>query len=51
MPIRGWLFARDDDPDVVFMRWNGYPAGDEKGALGRAFDKTEKSWVPMERAQ
>jgi hypothetical protein len=38
-------------PDVVFMKWAGYPKGGEKGALGRAWDKTEKSWIPREQAQ
>jgi hypothetical protein len=31
------------------MKWNGYPTGGEKNALGRAWDKTKKSWIP-ERA-
>jgi hypothetical protein len=44
-------YAKDDDPDVVFMKWNSYPKGGEKAALGRAFDNTEKSWIPVQRAQ
>ena len=47
----GWDYAKNDEPDVVFMKWNGYPRGSEKGALGRAWDKTQKSWIPMEPAQ
>jgi hypothetical protein len=26
-------FAKDDDPDVVFMKWNGYPRGGEKSRV------------------
>ena len=38
-------------PDVVFMKWNGYPKGGEKAALGRAWDKSEKSWIPVTQAR
>ena len=38
-------------PFVVLMKWNGYPRGGEKAALGRAWDKTEKSRMPVTRAQ
>jgi hypothetical protein len=47
----GWDYAKDNDPDVVFMKWAGYPRGGEKGALRRAWDKSEKSWIPVEKAQ
>jgi hypothetical protein len=46
-----WDIAKRGTPDVVFMKWNGYPKGGEKGALGRAWDKTQKSWLPVTRAQ
>jgi len=42
---------KDGKPDVVFMKWNGYPKGGEKMALGRAWDKSMKSWIPTEKAQ
>lgn len=42
---------KDGKPDVVFMKWNGYPRGGERGALGRAWDKTTKSWIPVTRGQ
>jgi hypothetical protein len=48
---QGWDYAKDDDPDVVFMKWNGSPTGGERAALGRAWDKSEKSWIPVEKAQ
>jgi hypothetical protein len=35
--------GEDDNPDVVFMKWNGYPTGGEKAALGRAWDRTRKA--------
>ena len=35
----------------IIAKWNGYPKGGEKGALVRAWDKTQKSWIPLERAQ
>jgi hypothetical protein len=46
-----WNYKKDGTPDVVFMKWNGYPKGGEKGALGRAWDKTERGWVPRKKAQ
>lgn len=46
---------KDGKPDVVFMRWNGYPAvrtgSGQEGALRRAWDKTGKSWIPVTKAQ
>jgi len=44
-------YAKDDDPNVVFMKWTGYPKDDEKGASARAWDNSEKSWIPVTRAQ
>jgi hypothetical protein len=38
-------------PDVVFMKWNGYPKGGEKAPLGRAWDKSQKSRIPLERSK
>jgi hypothetical protein len=37
----GWNYAQDDDPDVVFMGWGGYPEGGtaaavQRGAQGRS---------------
>jgi len=42
---------RNGTPEVVFIKWTGYPACGEKAALGRAWDKTKKSWMPVTRAQ
>jgi hypothetical protein len=45
MRLKVGIMLKDEDPDVAFMKWNGYPRGGEKGALGRAFDKSQKSWI------
>lgn len=45
----GWDTAKDDAPDVVFMHWNGYLNGGEKGALDRA-KGDKKDWVKHERS-
>jgi hypothetical protein len=44
-------YAKDHVPNVMFMKWHDYPQGGEKAALGRAWDKTTKSWIPVTRAQ
>jgi hypothetical protein len=46
-----WDLKKHGTPDLAFMRWDGYPAGGQEGALRRAWDKSEKSWIPVEKAQ
>jgi len=38
-----WDHAKNDSPDVVFMRWNGYPEGGASSAFKRATDRSQ--WV------
>jgi hypothetical protein len=52
-----WNHKQDDSPDVVFMRHDGYPQGGEiakpnpqEAALRRAWDKSQKSWIPRQKA-
>lgn len=35
----GWDVAKQGTPDVVFMKWNGYPGGDKAAAIKRAKEK------------
>jgi hypothetical protein len=37
-----WDFKKDDEPDVVFMGWKGYPNGDRDAAIARATRQAEK---------
>jgi hypothetical protein len=43
-----WDFEKDDEPDVVFMGWNGYPEGGREGAIARATRQAPE--LPNERA-
>jgi hypothetical protein len=42
-------FAPDDEPDVVFMRWGGWPGGDRDGSMARA--KSREGWIEGERSE
>ena len=43
----GWDFAKYDNPDIVFMAWNGYLDGGAKGAIERAASRA--NWIKPER--
>lgn len=44
-----WDSEKYGQPDVVFMAWNDYPSGGEKGAIERATGPRE-SWIKNERS-
>ena len=45
----GWDYAKDDNPDVVFMAHKGYPSGGPEAAIERA--KGDKNnWIKNERS-
>ena len=44
----GWNLERDDSPDVVFMRFAGWPGGDRQGAIARA--KNPAAWRAHEQS-
>jgi len=37
-----WDFENDDDPDIAFMGWEGYPEGGREAAIARARHKLPK---------
>ena len=47
----GWNYAQDDDPDVVFMGWGGYPEGGTAAAVQRgAQGRRGVNWIENEKA-
>ena len=47
---KGWDYKEHDQPDVAFMRWDGFPQGGSQGALDRSADKSQQTWIPNERS-